>query len=74
MITYHPLKGPLGLIDVKLDNKQVGQIRPESPPYGSAVTKVFRYWPLGCKTAAAAGSPFATLASCKRSLENDTHS
>lgn len=73
MITYHPNKGKWGHIDVKLDGKLVGQIKPESPPFGAPVDKAWRYWPVGVRTAHAAGSPFTSLNACKRSLEHDSH-
>lgn len=69
MITYHPI-GKSGVINVKLNGQTVGEIRRETAPFGSPVDTVYRYWPTGVRSVAAAGSPYTSVARCKQSLEN----
>ncbi|USM11494.1 hypothetical protein vBCbaSRXM_49 [Citromicrobium phage vB_CbaS-RXM] len=62
-ITYQPYSGSktTNLIeDVFLDGKKVGAIR--------SFDEGYRYCPVGTKIK---GEPFATLAECKASLEDD---
>ena len=69
-ISYRTV-GKSGSTEVLLDEKVVGYIREESPPYGSPVPKIWRYWPKGALTQAAAGSAFTSINACKRSLEHE---
>lgn len=67
---YTPL-GNSGITQVSLDGQAVGQIKKETAPFGSPVAFVFRYWPNGVKVKGAAGSPYTSLALCKKSLESE---
>lgn len=61
---------PSGYIDVFDGKKNIGQIRQESPPFGSPEAEIFRFWPFDTSPRIPKTTGFSSVDALKQFLEN----